>query len=61
VIPLVTAWDGFVSNLRTYSPPELRRLAGSISQDNFVWNVGEMRTMIICRVTYLLGYPKTIT
>ena len=60
VIPLVTAWDGFVSNLRTYSPPELRRLAGSISQDNFVWDVGEMRTMVIYRVTYLLGYSKTI-
>jgi len=59
VIPLVTTWDGFASNLRNYSPPELRRLAGSISQDNFVWDVGEMRPTLICSVTYLLGYPKT--
>ena len=60
VLPLVGAFDGVVSCLRTYSPAELRELLhGLDSRDTFDWQVGETRSPgSPLVVTYLVGVPK---
>jgi hypothetical protein len=40
--PAVAAWDGFVSSLRSYTVPELRDLAASVSAEGFTWEAGQM-------------------
>jgi hypothetical protein len=57
VLPLVGAFDGVVSCLRTYSPAELRELLRGL--DSYDWQVGETRgagSPLV--VTYLVGVPK---
>ena len=57
VVPLIAAWDGFVSCLRTYSPEELRKLSESSGAPGYKWEIGRVRSFAACRVTYLFGYP----
>jgi len=57
VVPLIGAWDGFVSCLRTYAPGELRALADSCAAEGYTWEAGRVRSFGACRVTYLFGYP----
>lgn len=52
VAPLVVAWDGIISSLRTYTRPELESLCAGLDQD-YRWTTGELRG----GVTYLLGEP----
>lgn len=61
VIPLVVLWDGIVSNLRTYSPEELKRLTSEIVGDHYCWEIGKIPPSGSCRITYLLGYPTGTT
>ena len=57
VLPLVGAFDGVVSCLRTYSPAELRELLHGL--DSYDWQVGETRSAgSPLVVTYLVGVPK---
>ena len=57
VLPLVGAFDGVVSCLRTYSPAELRELLRGL--DTYDWQVGETRSpWSPLVVTYLVGVPK---
>jgi len=57
VLPLVGAFDGVVSCLRTYSPAELRELLHGF--DTYAWQVGETRSRWSpLVVTYLVGVPK---
>jgi hypothetical protein len=57
VLPLVGAFDGVVSCLRTYSPAELRALLHGL--DSHDWQVGETRSPgSPLVVTYLVGVPK---
>ena len=55
VLPILIAWDGVVSCLRTYTPDELRRLSAGL--DGFTWETGELRTRGAI-VTYLIGEPR---
>lgn len=58
VLPLLATWDGFVSNLRTYSPEELAALVADIDVPGYRWQTGRIRggpTRL--PVTYLLGCP----
>ncbi len=57
IVPILVAWDGFVSCLRTYSPGELRELVEGIVAEDYKWEVGRVRSFGACRVTYLLGRP----
>jgi hypothetical protein len=57
VVPLLVAWDGFISCLRTYSPEELRKLTLDLGNIDYTWEVGRVRSFGACRVTYLLGLP----
>jgi len=59
VMPLVALWDGQVSNVRTYSLPELRDLTKTIESDGYIWEVGQVGYFPRLRATYLFGYPAT--
>jgi len=56
VLPLVVAWDGFVSCLRVYSVPELRELTEGL--DSFEWDAGTFRRPYPGDGTYLVGLPR---
>lgn len=60
VVPLISAWDGIVSHLRTYSPDELRTLVYSVKSEGYIWEIGQVTPPItkIIPITYLLGYPE---
>jgi hypothetical protein len=55
-IPLVVLVDGIVSCLRTYTPAELRALAGEADAVGYQWDAGEVGSGPI-PVTYLVGLP----
>ncbi len=58
VVPLVTCWDGVVSLLRVYSPPELEELTALIPCQDYAWETGVASTGTpLFDYTYLLGYP----
>jgi hypothetical protein len=59
VIPLAGTWDAFASNVRAYSPQDLRELVASVESPNFVWKIGQLiHPKAKIPVTYLLGYPE---
>jgi len=57
VLPLLNLWEGMVSNLRTYSPAELKELVEQIAGAGYQWEIGKLRSLGGYRITYLLGYP----
>jgi hypothetical protein len=57
VVPLVAAWDGFVSCLRTYSVAELEALVESLPPNDLEWEVGRLPSFGASRVTYLIATP----
>ncbi len=62
IVPLVTCWDGVVSLLRVYSPPELTALTEQIQADDYVWEIGQAATGTPLFVyNYALGYPTDPT
>ena len=58
VVPIVAMWDGFVSNLRSYSVDELGRLVESLEDPRYSWRIGKVRSLGISRVTYAVGVPR---
>ena len=59
IVPLLVAWDGVVSVLRTYSIDEMRQLASAADpSDRFAWAVGELQSGSSV-VPYMLGVPKS--
>jgi hypothetical protein len=57
IVPLVLWFDGIVSCLRVYSPPELAELTARLSFANeYEWDIGEERSGLL-PITYLIGYP----
>ncbi|MHB8896881.1 MAG: hypothetical protein ACYC99_17140 [Candidatus Geothermincolia bacterium] len=67
LFPLVGVWEGFASNMRTYSPEELKGLVESIDVEDYTWDIGmDQGTWDIGRIhhaglhtiTYRLGYPN---
>jgi len=57
VVPIVALWDGFVSNLRTYSVGELGDLVGR-EDGRYEWKIGKVRSLGWSRVTYAIGSPQ---
>lgn len=64
--PLVVLWEGIASNMRTYSPQELRELVEDIAVKDYTWDIGMVRGtwdlwkvhgIGLHKITYLLGYP----
>jgi len=58
VVPIVAMWDGFVSNLRTYSVAELGRLVGDLGEPGYQWRIGRVRSIGLSRITYAIGSPR---
>ena len=59
IIPICTIWDGSVSLLRMYSPPELLALAHAADPTGqFEWQAGKKRHWWGPQVTYLIGWPR---
>ncbi|MBN2025421.1 MAG: hypothetical protein JW854_01475 [Actinobacteria bacterium] len=64
--PLVVLWEGIASNMRTYSPQELKELAKDIAVNGYAWDIGTVRGtwdlgkvhgIGLHKITYLFGYP----
>lgn len=60
VVPLIAMWDGLVSNLRTYTPAELERMATGIEGSGYCWRAGRVRAFGPSGVTYLIGWPSRL-
>jgi hypothetical protein len=56
VIPCFIAWDGAVSNLRTYTARDLRELVSSLGRGGYQWESGTLPGRGGNR-SYLLGLP----
>ncbi|MCI0382495.1 MAG: hypothetical protein L0207_05550 [Chlamydiae bacterium] len=59
IIPLLYTWDGLISNMRTYTKQEWLEMTNQF-QDQFTWETGELISRFHIKITYLIGYPKTI-
>ena len=60
VVPIVAMWDGFVSNLRTYSVEELQHMVRRIDDPGYRWQIGKIRSIGLSRVTYAIGWPRSL-
>jgi hypothetical protein len=59
VIPLVTAFDGVVSCLRTYTTEELEALVESIEAPEYSWEIEKITPpLALIPVTVLTGVPR---
>jgi hypothetical protein len=60
VLPLLIFWDGFISNLRTYSQKELQALAASVDVPGYRWTIGGAKPFWWSPVAfpYLTGRPS---
>ncbi len=57
VVPLLAFWDGLVSQLRTYSKPELEALTADFRSPDYNWEVGYIdAARVPFRTCYLIGY-----
>jgi hypothetical protein len=58
ILPLLIAWDGIVSVLRTYTPEELRAMTAELSAADYRWEIGELALKgVPTKVPYLIGSP----
>lgn len=58
VLPICFAWDGAVSNVRTYSLSDLDELLQRLGSDNYRWETGTIPAKPSNKI-YLLGMPRT--
>lgn len=58
IVPALFLFDGLVSNLRTYTPDELRAMTRSLQRDDYRWEIGQVKHWLLpTKVTYLIGVP----
>lgn len=57
VIPLLLFFDGVVSCLRTYRPPELREIVAQLKPNQYRWEIDEQLTGKM-PITCLIGTPE---
>ena len=61
ILPVVIAWDGAVSNARTYTKSDLGELLGELETANYVWEINTLRSSKLpTPMLYLLGLPKSV-
>ena len=60
LVPLTCFWDGFVSQLRAYTPTELHSLATSLGDVEYRWEAGRVGVKAApgAHLTYLIGLPS---
>ena len=60
VLPFTAVFDGLVSNLRTYSPEDLRAIIESLGDCGFEWETGLVEVEKTgLEATYLFGWRKS--
>ena len=60
VIPFVLFFDGIVSCLRIYSPPELHQLVATLPPNGYDWEIGvERGGFLRVPITWLIGRPHS--
>lgn len=62
--PLSFAWDALASSWRAYRPEELATLAGTVANENYAIDAGQIEAMGYIgkfRVTYLIMLPNPVT
>jgi hypothetical protein len=58
LVPLLVLFDGLVSCLRVYSPPELSDLAQGLGDEGWRWEIGRLRLgSAPAHATFLVGLP----
>ena len=60
LIPLFVAWDGAVSNARTYTVGDLEELTAPLEADGYRWEIGVKKGRGGGKV-WLLGLPSTVS
>ncbi len=60
VVPVVAAWDGFVSSMRKYDSQALKEIVGARTTSSYSWEIGVDRSYAKSTpLTYLIGEPKS--
>ena len=58
LVPLACWWDGIVSQLRAYSPAELKGMAEAVGAHTYYWRAGRVPIVTTSGyLRYLIGYP----
>ncbi|WP_040400301.1 DUF2798 domain-containing protein [Cecembia lonarensis] len=57
IVPLFIAWDGAVSNVRTYTLEDMVKLTDGLSDDHYQWEMGKIKGKGGNKL-YLLGKPE---
>jgi hypothetical protein len=58
ILPVVILWDGVVSQMRTYSQPELALMTSRFSSADYTWEAGEIRPPNLpFALPYVIGRP----
>ena len=58
LMPLIIYWDVIVSNLRIYSPEQMKKLTESLRAPDYAWEIGRIRIRgIPVGLPYLIGRP----
>ncbi|MEU9804463.1 hypothetical protein [Mycobacterium sp. NPDC050853] len=58
VLPLLLTWDAVVSDLRTYSPEELRDMVSGLQAPDYRWEIDVLRAPDGPPITALAGIPQ---
>ncbi len=58
VLPLLIAWDGTISNMRTYTENDLNNLLDPIRNDDYTWDIAKVKQAGVSKI-YILGYPNS--
>ncbi|MEM9361688.1 MAG: hypothetical protein AAGA43_03585 [Bacteroidota bacterium] len=60
VIPLIYAWDGQASLMRTYTFEDVKELLGNRTNTNYAWEIADAKKENGKKAGYyILGYPST--
>ena len=57
ILPFLIAWDGAVSNARTYTIEDMAELTKDLKKDGYQWETGKIKGKGGKKL-YLLGLPK---
>jgi len=62
ILPLLIAWDGLVSTLRTYSPKDLEEMTHDLRGDRYRWEIGRLRhPSLPVTFPYAVGVPVPVS
>lgn len=59
ILPLFIAWDGAVSNARTYTLEDMNQLIDGLSDENYIWEMGKLNGKGGKKL-YLMGKPQKV-